>query len=88
MELEDGASRSSVESDGGGSQSSATGPKENNSTPNAKAASQRLAAQPKAKTDPAMEAELKAAKERESIPLSERTKRFKELLLERDVSCE
>ncbi|GAV01313.1 hypothetical protein RvY_12047 [Ramazzottius varieornatus] len=85
MEVEDGASRSSVESDGEGSQSSRT--KENNTTPNAKAASQRFAAQPKAKTDPAMEAELKAAKERESIPLSERTKRFKELLAERDVSA-
>jgi transcription elongation regulator 1 len=55
-------------------------------TPNvsSKAPSQRPVFKPK--IDPAMEAELKAAKDREQIPLDERIVRFKELLAEKDVS--
>lgn len=47
-----------------------------------------VAARPKEKAkDPAYEAEQKAAKDRETIPLEERIVKFKELLSEKDVSC-
>ena len=37
------------------------------------------------KKDPASEAELMAAKQRETIPLEERIQMFKEMLIEKDV---